>query len=504
MVQNILFDRKRLFYIKRILFSIVFLVVLTLASFTYQSKNIYETINLSLNKKVIELNNIVRAGEVAAIRAGTISKHFINGCYTYQKYLDDLVLTTRYINGVVLANDKEECYSSNISSISLSLPEWKGDFFKLKVGQALNPIDSILMVSDSKRIGSYSTLDIYTLLNVIDQFYDFGTVYININDAYIGSNHFVEHFSGQTIIVESSQYPYSLVFNYHYYDLAYYLFSSSFFLYLLFFSPLVVYFFINFGCDDDALLLKEIKNSIKLHHFVPYIQPIVSHDGTIKHAEVLVRWVHPKFGLIPPDDFILLAEESGLIIPITEQIMEVVAKRLCDIEHQLSPEFSISFNVSASHLGCPSIVSSCENFLSHFSRGSILCLELTERELLANTDLTLSLLASIRAMGVKLALDDFGTGFSTLESLMNYEFQIVKIDKSFVERVGDKSASAHIVDSLIELSQKMEQTCIVEGVETEDQVHYFLSRGVDAIQGYFYSKPLTLEEFIRYISQKGI
>ncbi len=297
-------------------------------------------------------------------------------------------------------------------------------------------------------------------------------------------------------------FSYSLVFSYQLEELVFYDFNRwVLFIPIALFSPILSYFLLNSRRTNNTFLIDEIKKSIKLHHFVPYLQPIIGIDGSLVHAEILIRWEHPKFGLISPNEFISVAEKSGLIIPITDQIMDAVGRELSDYEGFFIDGFSFSFNISPLHLESDEILASSDRFLSFFSRKSILCLELTEREVISNDDMALSLFRKLKLNGVKLALDDFGTGYASLETLLNYEFDIIKIDKSFVDRVGVNSASSHIVDSLISLAKKMEMEIIVEGVETEVQLDYFLSKDVYAIQGFYYSKPLSVGDFTSYLQR---
>lgn len=489
---------KRIFFVKRTIMICTIVICFLFAALFYKSLIKLSSIEDSLDRKIIQLEKIIRTAEIASIRAGDIKIK----CSLAKPYLDHLVSTTRYINGVARLDD--ECYSSYLENSKTTVLNTIQDdygrvFFKTKKGRYLNPIDNIVVIG-SIRDGAYSTIDFHIIESVLDDFYYFGNVYFHFNSSNLdaGSSDVNYHH----IEKKSSKYPFSLVFSYRTADILFYdLNRWVLFIPIALFSPILSYFFLISRRKSDTHLICEIKKSIKSHHFIPYLQPIIGIDGRLVHAEVLVRWEHPKLGVISPGEFISAAEKSGLIIQITDQIMNIVARELSGYEDCFIDDFSFSFNISSRHLESSSILASSDRFLSFFSRKSILCLELTEREVISNDDMALSLFRKLKLNGVKLALDDFGTGYASLETLLNYEFDIIKIDKSFVDRVGVNSVSSHIVDSLILLAKKMEMVIIVEGVETERQLDYFCSKDVDAIQGFYYSKPLSVRDFTSYLQR---
>lgn len=213
-------------------------------------------------------------------------------------------------------------------------------------------------------------------------------------------------------------------------------------------------------------------------------------------AEVLMRWQHATEGLIRPDLFIPQAEESGLIVPMTVNLMKTVAKTLHPVQEQLPEAFHISFNISAIHCRDLSLVAECRAFLAHFQPGRVaLVLELTERELLVANPHTLSLFAQLDEMGVKLAIDDFGTGHSSLIYLQQFHVDYLKIDRSFIGRIGTESLSEHIVDNVIDLGRRLGLALVAEGVETEHQAAYLRGKGVHYLQGFLFARPQPLRQF---------
>lgn len=241
----------------------------------------------------------------------------------------------------------------------------------------------------------------------------------------------------------------------------------------------------------------ELRRALRAREFVPYLQPqIASHDGKMMGAEVLMRWQHANEGVIRPDLFIPQAEESGLIVPMTTHIMKLVATRLNRVQAQLPDGFHISFNISAAHCHDFALLAECRTFLGHFAPGKVvLVLELTERELLMSDPQTLSLFRQLDEMGVKLAIDDFGTGHSSLAYLQQFHVDYLKIDKSFIARIGTESLSEHIVDNVIDLATRLGLALVAEGVETERQADYLRAKGVDYLQGYLFARPMPLRQF---------
>ena len=214
-------------------------------------------------------------------------------------------------------------------------------------------------------------------------------------------------------------------------------------------------------------------------------------------AEVLVRWQHPELGMIPPDSFISIAEESHLIAPITTSLMQQVAKKMQPHASQLPDNFHFGFNISAQQCSDDTLIADCLSFIDSFpSSNSILLLELTERVLLENTDANQAFFHTIKKIGIPLALDDFGTGQSSLAYIQQFNFDFLKIDKRFVSMINSDSVSAPILDMLITLSKSLNMRLVAEGIETEAQRDYLRSQGVDLLQGYLFSRPVSIEQFV--------
>ncbi|MDB5993598.1 MAG: diguanylate phosphodiesterase [Pseudomonas sp.] len=246
----------------------------------------------------------------------------------------------------------------------------------------------------------------------------------------------------------------------------------------------------------------ELQRALEAAEFVPYFQPVVL--GVSKKwsgAEVLMRWNHPKEGLVRPDLFIPFAEHSGLIVPMTRSLMQQTAALLAPLSSSFKEPFHIGINITASHCKDLALVEDCRAFLSAFAPGSIsLVLELTERELIEPTDITHRLFEQLHELGVMIAIDDFGTGHSSLGYLRQFNVDFLKIDQSFVAMIGADALSRHILDSIIELSVKLDLGIVAEGVETAEQSDYLTAHGVNFLQGYLFGRPMPGADFINALS----
>ena len=247
---------------------------------------------------------------------------------------------------------------------------------------------------------------------------------------------------------------------------------------------------------------QEMQRALEAAEFIPYFQPVVHGDSkSWSGAEVLMRWNHPKEGLVRPDLFIPFAEHSGLIVPMTRSLMKQTAALLGPQSARFDKPFHIGLNITASHCRDLELVRDCREFLEAFEPDSIhLVLELTERELIEPTAITLQLFEQLRELGVKIAIDDFGTGHSSLGYLRQFNVDFLKIDQSFVAMIGIDTLSSHILDSIIELAVKLDLAMVAEGVETHEQSDYLSAHQVNFLQGYLFGKPMPGAEFISALS----
>ncbi|PIW62037.1 EAL domain-containing protein [Shewanella sp. CG12_big_fil_rev_8_21_14_0_65_47_15] len=239
-------------------------------------------------------------------------------------------------------------------------------------------------------------------------------------------------------------------------------------------------------------LADDIRSGIENEEFFLVYQPVISTgDGKAKGVEALVRWQHPQMGLVRPDLFIPIAEDSQLIVPLTNYIFERALVDFADMEVEAG--FRIGFNVAPEHFIQSDIEAKFIHLRDSLARIGVKPLvEITERQLLT-TDIC-QRIEGLRQLGVLVAIDDFGTGQTTLSLLQTMPLDYLKIDKCFIDTIGHESVTSHVLDTIIELSHKMNYVVVAEGVETQEQADYLTHRQVHFLQGYLFAKPMKLED----------
>jgi EAL domain-containing protein (putative c-di-GMP-specific phosphodiesterase class I) len=237
-------------------------------------------------------------------------------------------------------------------------------------------------------------------------------------------------------------------------------------------------------------------------------QPIV-HLGQATPAgvEALVRWQHPRRGLLTPADFIQVAEDTGLVVPLGAWVLRRACRDLTRILDQGGPgggcDLVMSVNLSARQLSEPALVAMVESVLAEFGLAPWrLCFEITESVLMDDVDAAIALLSDLRALGVRLAIDDFGTGYSSLGYLRRFPVDIVKLDRAFVGGLGGDSAADAIAAAVINLGHALGLSVIAEGVETEEQLTVLRALGCDRAQGYLWSAPQVPEALASWMAAK--
>jgi diguanylate cyclase (GGDEF)-like protein/PAS domain S-box-containing protein len=217
--------------------------------------------------------------------------------------------------------------------------------------------------------------------------------------------------------------------------------------------------------------------------------------GRITGLEALLRWQHPELGLVPPDRFIRIAENSGLIMPIGEWVLRTACSQARKWQGEGLPAVSVAVNVSAVQFRQENFCGLIRRVLKETGLApQYLELELTEGLLLANADLTLSVIKELNAMGVTLAIDDFGTGYSNFGYLRQFRVSKLKIDRSFVRDVAVNPDDAAITTAIISMARSLNLKVIAEGVEDEAQMSFLRAHQCDEIQGYYFSKPLAVDQ----------
>ncbi len=228
-------------------------------------------------------------------------------------------------------------------------------------------------------------------------------------------------------------------------------------------------------------------------HYQPQID--LAHDGAVCGFEALLRWRHPKRGLVSPADFIPLAEETGLIVPIGEWVLREACCQARRWAAQFDPGLRMAVNLSARQFAQPGLVQSVAAALKECDLPAAnLELELTESLIMQEPEEAARILAELKAMGVLLAMDDFGTGYSSLAYLNRFPLDVLKIDRAFVKEVTAGDGEAALCNAIIAMAQALGLEVVAEGVETPAQARYFARQRCDRIQGYLFSKPLPAED----------
>jgi sensor c-di-GMP phosphodiesterase-like protein len=247
---------------------------------------------------------------------------------------------------------------------------------------------------------------------------------------------------------------------------------------------------------DRSNPIVEMERALDANEFVPYYQPIVDmRNGTIVGAEVLMRWRKGDGSIVPPAAFIPLAESSGLIMDMTRSVMRAARDEFAPVLGP-RPGVKLAFNLTANHFKSEAVVEEVRGtFAESPIRFSQVVLEITEREPLENLDMARHVIAALQELGCNVAIDDVGTGHGGLSYLLKLGANCIKIDKMFIDAIGTERYSTPIIETLVELANRMRMEVYAEGVETLDQVKYLRDRGIVLAQGYAFAKPLPGRQF---------
>jgi diguanylate cyclase (GGDEF)-like protein len=241
----------------------------------------------------------------------------------------------------------------------------------------------------------------------------------------------------------------------------------------------------------------DLRRAVERNEMRVFYQPVIDlNDGTISEFEALIRWQHPTRGLVPPNDFIGVAEETGMIIQIGQWILEESCRQTVEWQKKFETKepLSISVNLSAKQLMHPKLLLQIEEILLKTGLNPIdLKLEVTESMVMKQPDLALEVLNRIKKLGISLSTDDFGTGYSSLSYLHRFPFNRLKIDRSFVSEMDVSKNSGEIVRSILMLAQNLDLDVVAEGIETLVQNNQLINLKCPKGQGYLFSKPVPAE-----------
>ncbi len=242
------------------------------------------------------------------------------------------------------------------------------------------------------------------------------------------------------------------------------------------------------------------RNELAIHY-----QPIVDTTGRLVGAEALLRWHHAELGVIPPDDFIPLAEETGVIVDIEKWVISEACERMAGWNEQCEHPLFISVNISAAHCNngqCKMLVD--DSVISGKLKPGQLKLEITERMMMENTDRVVSMFEQLRKRGVQLAVDDFGTGYSSLSYLKRFPVDVLKIDRAFIRELPGDVEDVALVEAMIAMAHSLGMKLVAEGVEDAEQYAFLVERGVEMMQGFYFSRPMPEAEFSEYLDREQV
>ena len=244
-------------------------------------------------------------------------------------------------------------------------------------------------------------------------------------------------------------------------------------------------------------LASDLHHALEHEELVLHYQPqIVGEARLLVGCEALVRWAHPARGLVPPDEFIPLAEESGLIVPIGEWVLRTACAQAASWSREYGVRLRVAVNLSARQFRQRDLATVVAGALADACLpASQLELEVTETAIMADPQGAAAMLAEIAELGVTVALDDLGTGYSSLAHLCELPIDRIKIDRSFVGRLPEAADAAAITRAVIDMARNLGITVIAEGVETEEQVDFLRTHGCEDLQGYYFGKPVPPSDF---------
>jgi EAL domain-containing protein (putative c-di-GMP-specific phosphodiesterase class I) len=257
----------------------------------------------------------------------------------------------------------------------------------------------------------------------------------------------------------------------------------------------------NVKATERLLLENCLRKAVERGELYLVYQPQVNlHTGTLVGVEALLRWQHPELGLVPPDRFIPLAEETGLIGPIGKWVFENSCRQAMKWHTAGLPAIRVAVNISARQFAQDDFLESVLAIIADSGLpANWLEIELTESAIMTDVKRTSKILRELKNAGISISIDDFGTGYSSLGYLKQFPLDRLKIDRSFVCRVHEDANDAAIAEAIIKMSHALGLLVIAEGIELQEQLIFLAELGCDEIQGYLLSQPLSAEEAGRFM-----
>ncbi len=262
---------------------------------------------------------------------------------------------------------------------------------------------------------------------------------------------------------------------------------------------------LNSTAGEQQALENALRHAVPRQELELYYQPIVNlSTGAIDGVEALVRWRHPTLGLVLPDQFISIAEESGLIVPIGQWVLREACRQAKAWHDAGLPRLRLAVNISAVELRSKDYVAGVAGILAQTGYDPrCLELELTETFLMQDSKSTAVVLGAIKELGVQLALDDFGTGYSSLSYVRRFPIDTLKVDRSFVRDLTMDGSDACVVSAVINMGKSLQMRVVAEGVEALDQLVFLKENGCSEAQGYYFSRPMRAPDFAVWMNQRN-
>jgi EAL domain-containing protein (putative c-di-GMP-specific phosphodiesterase class I) len=254
---------------------------------------------------------------------------------------------------------------------------------------------------------------------------------------------------------------------------------------------------INVHSFEKLALETSLRRGLERNEFLLHYQAKLDlKTGAITGVEALLRWNHPDLGMVPPGQFIPLAEETGLIVPIGKWVLETACAQVVAWEREGLPRVHMAVNLSARQFADDNLVSDVQAAILKTGIASdLLELELTESMVIQNTERAGRVLADIKRLGVRLAIDDFGVGYSSLSHLKRFPIDTLKVDRSFIRDIPQDAEDKAITEAIIAMGKSLSLTVVAEGVETAEQQDFLRLHACDEMQGFLFSKPVPPEQF---------
>ncbi|STR47071.1 PAS/PAC sensor-containing diguanylate cyclase/phosphodiesterase [Klebsiella oxytoca] len=422
--------------------------------------------------------------------------------------LRTLVATIPDVRSVNLGRDNE-IYCTSVfggRKFQFDSTQYTQGSLQLFQGNDITPFHPLMVYSEQDDLGNTTLIGIdgYYLYNILSVLDGDAHLYLQVGNRVMNRKGEVTTTPKIKIPVRltSEQFNYSVIADRGFASgaVAFIRYEQHTLIAILLASLLLAFLFRNYLRYRQTIEY-QLRKAIELKQLKPYIQPIINdEDGAIIGGEVLVRWEHPKQGFIAPDKFISVAEQTGLIKDVTAICFAEVSRQLRRQQSLLPKGLFICFNTSSVNFQDDEIVQLCQTFIQELKEAEVrLVLEITERESIENTLQTSEVTDKLRRIGIQFSLDDFGTGYANYSYIQQFNPEIIKIDKVFTFNIVTNNASALVVKNMVNLAKKFNCQIIAEGVEDKEQLTMLRNMGIAIYQGYYFSQPVPVGEFIKML-----